>query len=465
MPRTLKWAAAAVALVAWATPAAAQTNAELMQELQKLRNRVDELEKKDTTANKESLLAALKEYEGDAGMKVFWKEGLRLESHDGWFKLKIGGRVQFDMGYTSDDDDANLENQEDWAEFRRLRMYMQGVIYENVGYKVQIDFADADVSLKDAYMTIHSDGFKNVENFLDVFIAGHFKEPFGLEELTSSKYITFIERSNPIGLLAPSRNLGIAVSKYWSDHQLGYAVGVFREANNNDGESVSDGGYHLTGRVTWAPLYQDKGQKLIHLGAAYSLRHYGSDEGSPRYRTRGEQHIGNRFLDTTALAADDVDLFGAEAAMVWGPFSLQGEFLGASVESTAPGVDDICLTGAYVQASYFLTGEYRPYKNGTFSRVKPKKNFSPDGGTGAVELAARYSYLDMTDGNFNTIAGGRAGQVDAMTIGVNWYLNPNTRIMVNYVRSCWDVDANTADGTSSWDESVDTVMLRFQVDF
>jgi phosphate-selective porin OprO/OprP len=370
----------------------------------------------------------------------------------------------FDMGYTSDDDHSELENQEDWAEMRRLRLYMAGKVYRNVGYKIQLDFADGSLDTKDAYVEIYSKGIPFVQTVIDSVRAGHFKEPFSLEELTSSKYITFIERANPVGAFSPSRNPGIQISKYWDACKAGYQLGVFREAD--DSESVSDGGYNLTGRAFWAPLYADNGARVIHLGAAYSMRHYGSDEGTLQYRSRGEQHVGNPFLNTADLPAEDVDLFGAEAAWVHGAFSLQGEFIASSIDMrSGQGYEDACFRGAYVQAGYFLTGEHRVYKKGAFSRVSPKQNFTPDGGTGAIELAARYSYLDMTDGNFNSFTGGRAGQLDALTVGVNWYLNPNTRIMVNYVRSCWDVEPNTADATAGWDEAVDTVIVRFQIDF
>ena len=61
-------------------------------------------------------------------------------------------------------------------------------------------------------------------------------------------------------------------------------------------------------------------------------------------------------------------------------------------------------------------------------RVKPKNNFDIQAGDwGAWQLAARYSYLDLTD------EGIRGGILSDITAGMNWYLFPNTRAMFNYV--------------------------------
>jgi phosphate-selective porin OprO/OprP len=429
----------------------------LQKRLEEQDKRIAELEETKTVEAKKNLLDALKDLEGDSSMKVFWKEGLRLESYDGLFKIRFGGRIMFDMGWSTDDDRQsrqNLGNQRDWFEFRRARLYTQGDVYGNIKYKLQLDFADGSLSTKDAYIAILTKGHKGLEDVIDQVKFGHFKEPFSLEELTSSKYMTFIERATPVGLFAPSRNPGAAISKYWSDFQAGYAVGLFKSAD--DGEAAYDDGYAFTGRATWAPWLEDKGSRLLHLGGSYSYRH--GESGATRYRTRGPQHIGNRPLDTGTLNdVDSTNLMGAEAAFVYGPFSLQGEYLAASLESVNDS-GDLCLNGLYVQASYFLTGEHRVYKKGTFSRVKPNENFSPEGGWGAWEVAARYSYTDMDDGRPGQLS--QPGDVTAVTLGLNWHLNPNTRIMLNYVRSCWDIG-----GSSPFQEDIDTFIVRFQIDF
>ena len=216
----------------------------------------------------------------------------------------------------------------------------------------------------------------------------------------------------------------------------------------------SDGGNanNLTGRITGLPLYADNGRKLLHLGGAYSLRH---PEDSVRYSRRPEAHFVNSlFTDTGFFEADWINLFGAEAALVCGPFSAQSEFIAASTDADASGSP--CLNGWYVFGSYFLTGENRPYDTtkGVFKRVKPKKIFNlAAGGWGAWEIAARFSNLNFDKGDLPD----SATEMNDVTVGVNWYLNPNVRFMANYIRSC--VDGNDISSAA------DIFIMRAQIDF
>jgi phosphate-selective porin OprO/OprP len=108
-----------------------------------------------------------------------------------------------------------------------------------------------------------------------------------------------------------------------------------------------------------------------------------------------------------------------------------------------------------VQASYFLTGERRPYKSGVFGRVRPKKNFSPANDSwGAWELAARYSWLDLGADE----ASMNGGELDDIAFGLNWYLNPNARIMWDYVHS-------EADDAPAGIDDADVLEMRFQLAF
>jgi phosphate-selective porin OprO/OprP len=405
-----------------------------------------------------SILAEINEELDSAdphGMKVYWKNGLNFASNDGNFKATVGGRVYIDWGWIDgsgieDDSAAGIGSDlEDGIEFRTARLKIAGQMYKNIKYQIEYDLAPSRAAPKDIYMAVTKLPYVgNVK-------IGHFKEPFGLEELTSSRFITFMERSLA-NVLVPGRNMGVMVHNTAFDERMTWAVGLFRDTDDY-GNVSSDGGYNVTGRVTWLPWYEDDGRKLVHLGTAYSYR-TPNDDASLRYRQRPEAHfISQRFVDTGSFAADNYHLLGAEAALVYGPFSIQSEYVTSLIEAES-GSQDTCFSGWYVQASYFLTGEHRAYSKskGAFDRVKPKKNFQSDGsGWGAWEVAARYSFVDL--GGDQLLTAASADDIHNVTLGLNWYLNPQTRIMANYIRSCPD-RIDTAD-------AADIFMLRFQYDF
>ena len=76
--------------------------------------------------------------------------------------------------------------------------------------------------------------------------------------------------------------------------------------------------------------------------------------------------------------------------------------------------------------------------------MKPKTTFGwkEGSGLGAWEVAARYSSLDLNDG------GVRGGVQNAVTLGLNWDLYPNTRNMWNYVYNDVDHDVAVAVGAA-----------------
>lgn len=247
----------------------------------------------------------------------------------------------------------------------------------------------------------------------------------------------------------PGRNNGLRVNNTALNDRLTWSAGVFEEVDDG-GFGAADGSINLTGRVTGLPWYEDEGKRLVHLGLAYSHR---DPDDTVQFRERPEAHLSPRLVDTTEFGADDLQLIGTEFALVHNEWSLQSEWVHASVD-TAMG-SDADFNAFYVQGSYFLTGEHRPYKmsSGTFDRVRPIRPFTlgEERGPGAWELAFRYSRIDLDDGAI------RGGKLDDITLGVNWYLNPNVRVMFNYVHS--EVDHDLYDGDT------DILQTRFQVDF
>lgn len=373
--------------------------------------------------------------DGQDGWKTYWKNGTRIESEDGRFAIKIGGRIQADFSFA--DPDAGLEplfDFEDGSEFRRARLFVQGTLYDRFEFKAQYDFADDSAPVKDVYV-----GLVDLPVVGGVRV-GHFKEPLGLEELTSSKYLAFLERA--FAIPAPSRNMGIMLHNAVADDRITWAAGAFQDSDGY-GESVGDE-WNLTGRLTGLPFATDDDRSLVHLGLSYSARSPVDDVA--RIRTRPQAHLAPRLVDTGSIAARSLDLFGLEAAVVAGPFWAQAERVQASLSDPT----DADFDGWSVQAGWFLTGESRAYKrsSGVFDRLKPKEDFLSGGGAGAWEIAVRYGSTDLSDGAVD------GGEQDGFGVAVNWYPNSASRVMLNWV-------STDLDGAGS----VDYLLARFQVDF
>jgi phosphate-selective porin OprO/OprP len=366
-----------------------------------------------------------------------WSNGFKLASPDGRTSFKFGGRIMNDYAFYSADDEleAAVGPLEEGAEFRRARLFFSGELYDRVEFKAQYDFAGGDPELKDVYL-----GLVNLPVIGGVRV-GHYKEPFSLEEITSSKYITFMERALPVEAFSPSRNTGVMLHR--GEERYTWAAGLFRDADDF-GDAADRSEVNLTGRVTGLPWYAGDGSRLLHLGLSVSDREPTGD--AVRFRSRPESHLSPRLVDTSGFGADGVTLVDLEGALVVGPFSAQGEYIQASVDSLVGPDPD--FDSFYVYGSWFLTGEHRPYKNsaGAFDRLKPRRVLGE--GPGAWEIAVRYSTLDLTD------SGIEGGELDDVTFGLNWYPYANVRWMLNYVMA--DLDG-TGEG--------DAIQMRFQIDF
>ncbi|MCX8064308.1 MAG: porin [Candidatus Hydrogenedentes bacterium] len=394
-------------------------------------------------------------------LKPVWKDRLTFRTEDKSFEVQVGGRLHLDWAFF--DNDKGLKyafgEEEDGVQFRRARIDFSGKIYENVQYRMEFDFAgDRDLSGKgkftDVYITFVD--FPYLGNLQ----VGHYREPFGLERLTNNNYITFLER----GLndtFTPKRNVGFMAFDSVFDNRFIWQAGIFKETDDfpSDDDTNEDKGYSFTGRIVYLPLFKNDGKQLLHLGLAYSYRDY---DGIPfRYKTQPECALAYTYLDTdryegfrlsTDALVDDVNLVGSELLFIYGPWSLQGEYMTSFVDTYLGGNQR--FSGGYLYTSYFLTKETRAYNrdNGILSRIRPINNFDPKSGKwGAWEVGLRYSWIDL---NSEII---RGGEERNWTLGLNWYLNPNTRLMLNYTRA--DIQHDLYEGV------LDIFQTRFQIDF
>jgi phosphate-selective porin OprO/OprP len=378
-------------------------------------------------AEAEPLPAVSAEPEVDPkGYSIKHRNNLLIERNDGQIKIKAGGRIQADFASIWSDPmlQAAVANNGQGVEFRRARLFVSGEFYQRLIFKAQFEFAGSsemgNTIFKDMYL-----GMKDLGPVGTVKV-GHMKEPFSLEELTSSKYLTFMERGLPI-VFDSSRNFGLMAQNHVLGERMTWAAGIFAPTNDVGSFFSATPAFNSTARITGLPFVSDDGSDLLHLGFSGSYQYRESFD--VRYSQRPESHIAKAYLDTNTLMTNGIGLMAVELAWVRGPLSLQGEWKAFWLKNTTENNTSF-LHGMYAEASYFLTGEHRAYerKLGVFARVSPKKRFNPlQGDWGAVQAAIRYSYLDLNDKN---VSGGREQNV---TLGVNWYLLSNVRLMLNYV--------------------------------
>lgn len=415
----------------------------------------------------------------DTTFKAYWKNGLNFATSDGKFKMKIGGRIQLDTWFVTDDNDRDRFNDiadfgpgrrfNSGAEFRRVRLFMSGSMYDYVAWKAQFDFAPIaeDEFLFDDNRNA-GDALTDAFTFADVYIQlhnldkcwgcwfpditmGHFKEYFSLELMTSSRHTTFMERAMPVEAFAPARNIGIGLQQDMWGGRFYYGIGWWADTPGfgNEVEYFRERGQHITGRLVfmpWAPCDCESQFWQIGVSGSYQF----DNPNGYRYRTRPENHIVGRILDTGTIPATESTLFGVETAFVYDRFKIQGEWIGAMPDIGG----DPLLQGFYAYGSYLLGGKGFTYKRShqTFGAIAPCSDFdcSGCGSWGALELAVRYSYLDFTEVG--------EGEAANFTVGLNWYLNANTKIMFNYVYS----DVTNYRGTIL-DGKLSMFGVRFQV--
>jgi phosphate-selective porin OprO/OprP len=357
--------------------------------------------------------------------------------------IRPNGRLQADAAFYQEDK-RDLSN---GTEIRRARLAVAGDLTPNWAYQLEMDFADDQARVRDVWLMYRANEMLRLQ-------IGNFKEPFSLDGITSSRFTSFIERSL-IDAFVPPRHFGATVRA--NAHQATASVGIFGQEPGDLGEDdLQDSeGWGAAARGTFAPVMEDR--RLVHVGAA--LRHrtpdaQEDDETGLRFRGYSETHVDRtRFYDTGNLAdSDHYQQLDVEGALVFGSLSLQGERVWTRVNRSA--LPNSTLGGGYVYASFFPTGEHRPYdtEDGEFLGITPRR------GLGAVELLLRFSTLDLNDG---AVAGGSGHN---WTAGANWYVARNLRFMANYVITNHDALA-TANGDAEGDDDFRALYFRMQFHF
>ena len=391
-------------------------------------------------------------------VKTKSKSGLTINTSGGGIKIKsgkqkfaIGGRLMMD--YDSMDSGHQTENKSfSDMEWRRTRINIKGSVNKHWSYKATYDFnSEKDsANLDEGYIKYDSKkGF--------YITAGKTKADMMLEQRTSSKWISTIERgllnamNEKVNYLVgkPGDGAGIKLGFYDKASRFSGAVSFF-DAQIDDDDDDKDMVWHTTARLNYSPK-MGKNQ-FGHLGISYGMADYKGETSAASLQ------LGIHQGDKTTLAdaaAGDITNLGVELAYVAGPMSFQAEYFEHETE-LENGSKGYAWDGFYVQGSYMLTGETRGYKwkGAKFDKVKPS------GKNGAVELVLRYEDISVDDADEGTTAGSEV-DVDRTVIGLNWYVTKTVKFMANYSTVSLDNEVNPG-GTT---EDLDSFQLRAQYAF
>jgi phosphate-selective porin OprO/OprP len=383
---------------------------------------------------------------------IRWQNAFIVERvDDPRYQFLFGGKLQNDWGvYAPDNDlDRSFGGQGTGTKFRRARLYFQGQFFRYGFFKAEYDFSGGSdgTEFSDVYAGL------NLPK-IGLLRVGYFKEPFSLDFLNSSNFISFNERAAPFALV-PGRNSGIMLNGNFLIRDSTYALAFMRRTDDLGEGFSSKEDYHVTARLTGLPYFEKGGARLLHIELGYSHQFADKKLGT-RYEIGPANDFAPTIVDTGegALDVDSVDLFNAGFAVVEGPFSIQSEFT-ASLPNGGISENPV-FWGAYAELSWWLTGENRRYLRGrgVFSRVVPNRRFDPETGHwGAFEIATRYSWLDLSNDGI------RGGTLEEWSFALNWVLFSNFRVSNNYVLS------RTGDRPDAESGIAHSWVTRIQIDF
>ena len=143
----------AMAVLVLSSPADAEDTIEA--QLKALQAQISALQKeveKAKAAAASAKASAEKSNSGDLDLDVKWRGAPELSSADGKFRMKVRGRLQAYYNAIDQDEAITGEPDVNAATIRRARLGVEGVVWGEVKYIVEVDFANDTASLRDAYV-------------------------------------------------------------------------------------------------------------------------------------------------------------------------------------------------------------------------------------------------------------------------------------------------------------------------
>ena len=412
-----------------------------------------------------------------------FKDGISFEDGSGNWKFAINGRVQTDYRKFSPDETAA-----DTFSLRRARLGGTLTFYKDYAARVEGEYSGGSTTLTYGYIDINKLQSAKIR-------LGQFKPSYGLERAMSTNFTDFQERSMADVLLGSTFDRGVML--YGSplagfNYSVAYVNGTGTADENNAKNDGKDFTTRITGNLAEMMDWKDA---VVHVGGFYADGSEGSRNQAAFIPVGQTEGRGAQFFNTICSAAacgaatangfkDNVSRSraGFETALAYKSIKLQGEYINASFEGTSYSRD---IDAWYASAIWNVTGETFSdiYKEGVFGRLKPKNNYKTGAdGWGALQVGARYSNFEASDFKTSNVAGTgvllstptaltegllvATNQADAWTLGANWILNPNFRLMANYIRTDYDTAILVrVNGVNKSLDKEDALTMRAQFDF
>ncbi|WP_158295502.1 OprO/OprP family phosphate-selective porin [Crenalkalicoccus roseus] len=338
--------------------------------------------------------------------------------------LRPTGLLQLDAGSVfgrtpSDAPDGGLNP-------RRLRLGLQAEWREDLTLILVWDFGGTPGSRSRLHEA--SIAYSGLDPF--TLTVGVFRPRLTLEGSQRAAETLFLERAAIVGAASSlAAGSGRVAAELRAEGERWMAAAALTGGRTGPGEDSTQRG--ATARLAGLPVRREEGPAL-HLGlsASWSFRPPRGGLGRAVELSEPPELALDRTdppLDTGAIRAGAARSGGVEAGLAHGRLWAQGEWHGIAVERAGGGT--LRFSGWYAQAAWALIGQPREWEPtlGAWGAPKPSGGFDPAAGRwGAVEIGARYSVLDLNDGDI------RGGRQRVWSAGLGWWPVESLRLLAQY---------------------------------
>lgn len=422
----------------------------------------------------QSKIAKSEEKGSSKGSPIYgsFKNGLEFEDGSGDWKLQLNGRVQADYRAYRPDDWKS-----DTFSIRRARLGGTFTFLKDFAVRVEGEYANDNTGAKGT--TALTYGYLDFTRWAGAKIrVGQFKPLFGLERAQGTNFTDFTELSlatNNGAIYNTTYDRGVMVfgdPLPWLNYNAYVVNGTGQ--NNDDVSDSKDVGARVNANLA---KFTDSKNLVLHVGASASNGSIAFSNTTNKTLEQSTEGNGAKFFSVADVNGATANKFtsnrsraGIETALAYGPVKLQAEYVNANFEGRqGAGIAfDNDIKTWYADINWLVTGEAYAdaYKGGVFGRIKPKNNFDNKNGWGAFELGVRYSKFDASDFKailpVATATTSYASKADAWTAGAKWLLNPNARVLINYIHTEFDKSILV---NGKLDDVEEAVVVRAQYDF